>query len=592
MSHEFRTPLTLMLGSLEELSARGTSRDPEERQQLDVARRNALRLLKLVNTLLDFSRIEAGRVQAVYEPTDLRTLTAEIASSFRSAMEKAGLRFLVNCEPIEEPIYVDRDMWEKIVLNLLSNAFKFTFAGEVHVSLRPVNHSVELSVRDTGVGIEKQEQPRIFERFHRVESAHARTYEGTGIGLALVQELVKLHGGEVHVESELGRGSTFTVIIPRGASHLPAKQIGAGRTLASTALSPDAYRHEAERWLPEGAVATDAEDTVPLPSSAVTPTLTAPEREHIVVADDNADMRDYLAHLLSKHYTVHAVADGSQALEAVRQLNPILVVADVMMPMLDGFGLVHAIRSDPSLCSTPVILLSARAGEESRVEGLQGGADDYLVKPFTARELIARVTTHVKMARLRRDAAQRESRLRAEDERERRRLEELLAQAPAAIALLTGSDHRWIYVNENYIRLTGRSSAADFLGKTLVESLPELETQVFVGLLNEVYRTGKPYFGREMMAILNRSASGLPDESYWDFVYQPVRDVDGIVEGILVHAVEVTDKVAARNAVKENAERLLLAQTAAQIGTWEWDPERDSPHLSSELHHLFGTAAE
>src|SRR5581483_1561776 len=234
---------------------------------------------------------------------------------------------------------------------------------------------------------------------------------------------------------------------------------------------------------------------------------------------------------------------------------PALLLADVMMPGLDGFGVLREIRNDEALRSTPVILLSARAGEESRVEGLDAGADDYLVKPFTAKELLARVGTHLNMAKMRSEAAEREARLRKTVELERHRLQELLAQAPAAIGLLSGVDHRWVYVNNEYVRLTGRNTAADFLGKTILESLPEIETQSFVSLLDDVYRTGNPYFGREMKALLNRSAKGLPDESYWDFVYQPVRNTAGEVEGILIHAVEVTDRVLAQRAIEESEKK-------------------------------------
>jgi len=230
VSHEFRTPLTLMLGPLEEVLPEARERlSPEHHDQLVTVRRNALRLLKLVNTLLDFSRIEAGRVQAVYEPTDLSGLTAEIASVFRSAIENAGLQFKVECPPIGEPVYVDRDMWEKVVSNLLSNALKFTFEGSVTVMLNSIKGAVELRVRDTGVGIPEEHRERVFERFHRIEGTQSRTYEGTGIGLALVQELVRLHGGDVRVHSIVGQGSTFTVAIPCGTAHLPAERILAAR---------------------------------------------------------------------------------------------------------------------------------------------------------------------------------------------------------------------------------------------------------------------------------------------------------------------------------------------------------------------------
>ena len=259
VSHEFRTPLALMLGPLEEVLPEARERlGPERHEQLVAVRRNGLRLLKLVNTLLDFSRIEAGRVQATYQPTDLAKFTSEIASAFGSAMDNAGLRFSVECQPIAEPVYVDREMWEKVVLNLLSNALKFTFEGEVALTLKNVDGVVELQVRDTGVGIPEEHLERVFERFHRIEGVHARTYEGTGIGLALVQELVKLHGGSVRVESALGQGSTFTVTIASGNAHLPAERIQAAQLFASTKIRPEAYVEEAQQWLgDESGVAVD-----------------------------------------------------------------------------------------------------------------------------------------------------------------------------------------------------------------------------------------------------------------------------------------------------------------------------------------------
>jgi signal transduction histidine kinase len=384
VSHEFRTPLTLMLGPLEDALSAGRL-PADDRGRIEVAYRNSLRLLKLVNSLLDFSRIEAGRVQAVYEETDLAAVTADLASVFRSAIEKAGLALSVDCPPLPEPVWVDGDMWEKIVLNLLSNAFKFTFEGEIAVSLRPAGKSVELTVRDTGTGIPEAEVPHVFERFHRVRGAQARTHEGTGIGLALVQELAKLQGGSVTVESVPGRGSTFTVSVPLGRDHLPSDRIGRAGSLSSTALGATPFLEEAVRWIPEEA---------PLPGAS--------GGARILLADDNADMRDYVHRLLSGRYEVEAVADGEAALAAARERRPDLVLADVMMPGKDGFELLRELRADLSTASIPVILLSARAGEESRVEGLEAGADDYLIKPFSARELVARVGTHLEMARVRR----------------------------------------------------------------------------------------------------------------------------------------------------------------------------------------------
>jgi PAS domain S-box-containing protein len=398
VSHEFRTPLTLMLSPLEEVLAKPPGRlTPDDRSLIDVAHRNSLRLLKLVNSLLDFSRIEAGRAQATYEATDLANLTSDLASNFRSACERAGLRLFIDCPPLIEPVYVDRDMWEKIVLNLLSNAFKFTFEGEIVVRLRESNGQAVLSISDSGVGIPSLELPRVFERFHRIEGQLSRTYEGSGIGLALVQELIKFHKGTIKVESTVGRGTAFTVNIPMGRSHLPSERIGTERTMASTALRAEAYVEEALRWLPDAEFAS----TEPL---AVAVASQSSEGGRILVADDNADMRNYISRLLKSQFDVQAVADGEAALNAVRERLPDLVLADVMMPRLDGLGLVRELRSVSAFAELPVILLSARADEQARLEGLNAGADDYLVKPINAHELVARVGANIKLAKLRQEA--------------------------------------------------------------------------------------------------------------------------------------------------------------------------------------------
>jgi PAS domain S-box-containing protein len=407
VSHEFRTPLTLMLGPIEQLrdefGREATAASVSQYQQIDLAHRNGLRLLKLVNTLLDFSRIEAGRAQAHYEPTDLAAATAELASVFRSAIEKAGIELIVDCPSLSEAAYVDRDMWEKIVLNLLSNALKFTFEGEIEVSLRRTNERFTLAVRDSGIGVPAHEVPRLFERFHRVAGARGRTHEGSGIGLALVHELVKLHGGTVSVVSEPGRGSTFTVVIPQGRNHLPAEQIGTAPTV-STALGATHFVEEALRWLPGTGSRTDeiiADAAAPQPLEP-----TRGERPYVLLADDNADMRDYVGRLLASRYDVEVVPDGEAALAAIARRKPDLLLTDVMMPRLDGIQLLTHLRADPQTSTMPIILLSARAGEESRVEGMQSGADDYLIKPFSARELLARVEAHVKMAQFRNEAAE------------------------------------------------------------------------------------------------------------------------------------------------------------------------------------------
>jgi len=486
VSHEFRTPLTLMLSPLEETIANldGTI-PPQEREQLQLVQRNGMRLLKLVNSLLDFSRIEAGRVQASYEPVDLASYTAELASTFRSLIERARMSLIVDCPTLPAAIYIDREMWEKIVINLLSNAFKFTLAGTITVRLQCLENCVELSVADTGVGIPSEELPHLFERFHRIKNSQGRSFEGSGIGLSLVQELVKLHGGAINVSSTFGQGSCFTVTIPTGTAHLQPERIGASRTLTSTALGAMPYIEEAQRWLLEGDFRLPIVD-FELDNNPTNLNL-APANQaaqsKILLADDNADLRDYIRRLLSGSYIVQTVADGVAALSAIEKNPPDLVLTDVMMPEMDGFELLRSLRSNPATQDIPIILLSARAGEESRMEGLAAGADDYLIKPFSARELLTRVEASLKLARLRQEATVRE-----------RTILGRVTDAFMAMDL----DFRLTYANEAAQRVS-RTPLEAMLGKTMWEAFPgtignQFEIQYRRSLLQQIAVDFEEYY--------------------------------------------------------------------------------------------------
>ena len=282
-------------------------------------------------------------------------------------------------------------MWEKVVLNLLSNALKHTFSGEIRITLAPAGESFELAVADTGIGIPPEQLSHVFERFHRIEGAGSRSHEGSGIGLALVQELVRLHGGEVTVESTLGEGTCFRVRIPTGAAHLSADLV----QTAPVAVGPldEAFVQEALQRLPEREALVGA-------GEAGGPAAT------ILLADDNADMRSYVGRLLSQDYKILTAKDGEEAFRLALAEEPDLVLTDVMMPKLDGFELLRRLRAEPTFRGTPIIMLSARAGEEARIEGLDASADDYLVKPFVAAELLARVRTSLELARIRRELAE------------------------------------------------------------------------------------------------------------------------------------------------------------------------------------------
>lgn len=394
VSHEFRTPLTLLLGPLHDVA--GDHRLPAEaRDKLALAERNARRLLHLVNGLLDIARLEAGRASADFEPTDLAELTAGVASIFRSAAEAAGLAWVVDCAPLPGPVAVDRDMWEQVVTNLCANAVKFTPAGAVTVRLRADGDRARLEVTDTGIGIPAAEIPFVFDRFRRSRAAAVRAVEGTGIGLALVRELVALHGGELGVESRPGAGSTFWVLLPLGAGH-PAT----GATPAPPGASPAAR---------DAVAALEAlrpgEDPAPVATGGRDPAAGS-----VYVVDDNADMRSYLRDLLGRSWSVTTFADPRVALAAIEARPPDLVLTDVMLPAMDGFALLSVLRSRPDTAQLPVILLSARAGEEAVVGGLEAGADDYLIKPFAARTLLARVRSHLDLAALRRESGARVAR--------------------------------------------------------------------------------------------------------------------------------------------------------------------------------------
>ena len=560
VSHELRTPLTLMLGPVQDgLADIEQPLPPKQRERQEMVRRNALRLLKMVNSLLDFARIEARRIEAEYEPTELAAFTADLASTFRSMIEKAGLRYTVDVASFTGLARVDREMWEKIVLNLLSNAYKFTLEGEIALSLRPRGDTIELEVRDTGSGIPAHELPRVFERFHRVEGKRGRTEEGTGIGLALVQELVRLHHGEITAESTPGRGSLFRVRIPRGSADLHPVAEDGQRASARTRSSA-AYVEEALRWVSPSA---DSDGAASRTSDAAHP------RMRILVADDNADMRDYVTRLLQAEYDVDVAGDGQAALAAVRARTPDRVLADVMMPGLDGFELLQALRDDPHTRALPVVLLSARAGEEARIEGMRAGADDYLVKPFSARELLARVGAHLQMARMRHAASELERSLRQDAERARLaaeiasgRLQEIFTRAPAVIATLRGPSHVYESANPHYLELVGRGP--EILGRPMAEVLPETAEQGFIDLLDQVYQTGEPYFANEMSVKLDRSGTGELEELFVNFVYQPLFEADGSVSGIFVHAVDVTKQVLARAQLEQQAKELQEAREKAE----------------------------
>ena len=545
VSHEFRTPLTLLLGPLEELLA-DPGLSPEAHTRLELAHRNSLRLLKLVNSLLDFSRLEAGKVRASYEPVNLSAYTADLGSTFRSAMERAGLEFEVDCPPLPQPVYVDREMWEKVVLNLLSNAFKFTLSGRVTLRLRSAdNGSVLLQVEDTGVGVPAHEIPRLFDRFHRVEGTQGRTHEGSGIGLALVQELVRLHGGSIEVRSELNAGTTFSVRLPYGSAHLRAEHLKETRAPASTAIGAQAFVQEALRWVPDqGAPPNEVAGRAAVEHAGHQARFASTLGARIVLADDNADMRAYLKELLEPYYQVEAVADGEAALAALQRERAALLISDVMMPKVDGFALLRRVRAESTLKSISVVLLSARAGEEARVEGIDAGADDYLVKPFSARELLARVGALLERNRALAVIADRNA-----------QYETLFGQAPLGIYVVD-ADLRIREVNPTARLVFG--DIPDVLGSEFERVMrilwPRSYADELVRRFRHTLETGEPYFTAERAE--NRLDRAVTE--YYEWQISRIRLQDGRY-GVVCYFRDISTHVAARKALQEQQRELEAA---------------------------------
>ncbi|WP_109485221.1 ATP-binding protein [Occallatibacter savannae] len=545
VSHELRTPLTLILGPVEDALLNEKAPSIESLQMLH---RNALRLLKLVNGVLDFVRIEVGRMQATYQPTDLSLLTAQLASVFRSAVERAGLTLVIDCPPLPEPVYVDRDMWEKIVLNLLSNALKATFDGEIRVSISGEENGALLTIHDTGTGIGEDDLANLFERFRRIEGARRRSHEGSGIGLALVHELVTMHGGSIEVQSKLGDGTEFKVHLPYGYEHL--KHGNVGRDSSSPLVlqgSAIAYVQEALGWLPgqdqiQNEVAGPAADG---------DQLAAKTRPVVLLVDDNNDMREYVRTLLATRFEVVSAGNGRAALDEIRHRAPDLVLTDVMMPEMDGFALLDAVRKDPATAFIPVIMLSARAGEEARIEGVESGADDYLTKPFAARELIARVDAQLKMARMRREASDQKAALTQEINRARQFAGEALEHVPIAFCTMS-RDYQITYMNAAAAQLGARSGKS-LVGASFWDLYPEI-----IG--TEVEANVRRAMEDRVPIDFEQFFSGPEGESWFHFSVHPQPG-----EGIILYCSNTTEARKSEQALRRSEQLAAAGRLAASI---------------------------
>lgn len=559
VSHELRTPLTLILGPIEDAL---TSQSPPSPQNLEMLHRNALRLLKLVNGLLDFVRIEVGKLRASFEATDLALFTAQLASVFRSAIERAGLQLVVDCAPLPELVYVDREMWEKIILNLISNALKSTFEGEIRVTVRPAGKQVQVSVSDTGTGISESDLPNLFQRFRRIDGARRRSHEGSGIGLALVQELVELHGGSIHVKSRVDVGTEFTVTLPFGTEHLSRGRVVTNGAPESSRQNSElhsemtqgsavAYVQEAMGWLGEGnrlqgeVAAVAVGDEPGKPSTA----NSAGHKPVILLADDNADMREYVSSLLRGRFQVVHAGTGKTALAEAERLLPDVVLTDIMMPEMDGFALLGALRQNPATRTVPVIMLSARAGEEARIDGIDAGADDYLTKPFSARELLARVDAQLKLARLRKEAVAQQAALNLEISKAKRFAWEALEHIPDVFYTFDRG-YRYTYMNAAGAEIA-RRMGRELLGECIWDLLPELKGT----LVETSFRRAM-----EQRVALQFDYYYEPLQNWFQYQVYPLPD-----EGIIMYARDITETRKTEEALRKSEQLAAAGRLAASI---------------------------
>lgn len=393
ISHEFRTPITLIQGPLE--SAVNTGEGLSYNQSA-IALRNSRRLLRLVNQLLDLQRLDAGRMQPSFRPCDLVEFVSQIVESFRPYCEKKSLHLVAELNPCPT-VYLDMEKFDKVVYNLLSNAMKFTpEGGSISVKLQPEDNHCILQVQDTGIGIIQEQIPQLFERFRQAEGSENRSYEGSGLGLALVKELVELHGGKITVESVYGRGTTFNLWLVVGNTHLPTQQVSDTPVEINTSR---AYVELADLELVESTTEHIESINLPLltetqnPQPEATAASTNVDSQHsILVVDDNPDLRTYVSDILRRSgYQVQTARNGYEGFGKAQTIAPSLIVTDLMMPMVTGLEMIRMIRSEEKLKGTPIILLTAKVDEETRIEGTEHGADAYLAKPFNDRELLAEV---------------------------------------------------------------------------------------------------------------------------------------------------------------------------------------------------------
>jgi response regulator RpfG family c-di-GMP phosphodiesterase/signal transduction histidine kinase len=515
VNHELRTPLTLMLAPLGPMLEEQMGRiSAEQRDTIETIRRNGYRLLKLINNLLDLSKLEEGKMRLKLKTVEFIEYTGSFLSTIKPLSDRKDIKLYFQHPPHRLDMTLDPDQFEKVSMNLLSNAVKFTpQGGRITVYIEEKDDMVLLIVEDTGEGIPKDMLKTIFDRFSQVDGSLSRSHEGTGIGLSLAKEIVHLHNGKIHAESELGRGSRFVVEVLKGDAHFSEDVLD--RRTADQPVSIKKRFTDMEQPRVQDIVTNFRElQLADLDKVEITTDLTDREKKHdfqLLVIDDNTEVLKLMKLLLSGEFDLEFSTSAQQGLKLMRDQSPDLVLCDVMMPGMDGHAFCRQVKGDDTLKHTPVILVTARSGVEMLAEGIESGADDYIAKPFNATELKARIRSLLRIRRVEADLAlaNRNLRMRTSDLVERQR-SLFIAMVKSLVSALEAKD---IYTRHHSTRVTEFTLK---IAKRMRLSERELEDLELASLLHDVGKIAVPEW------VLNKKGK-LTDEEFAYIKEHPVR---------------------------------------------------------------------